>query len=65
MIVLHAAPKVFVGLAFAMSVGWGYLGWYIGSAWIGSTGAAVVISALAFLVTMGAHLAGIQHLKDI
>lgn len=56
-------PYLGTVLLLALSVGWGAIGWNIGSLFE-SLGAQVVISGLAFLMGVGIHFSGHQWFKD-
>jgi hypothetical protein len=51
-------------LGILLSIGWGYIGFYFGRAWSGLT-AAIILMIIAFIITIGIHIAAIDYKKDI
>lgn len=57
-------PFIAIPLMVVLSVGWGIIGYGIGSLF-GSTGASVVMGGIAFLAGIGTHMAALEWVKDI
>ena len=49
----------------AFSIGWGVIGWGIGSFFFASTGASIVLSIIGFIAGLGSNYAGLEHARDI
>jgi 4-hydroxybenzoate polyprenyltransferase len=62
-IAINYKPLALV-LAVLLSIAWGAIGAAIGTAFE-STGAAVVLGVLGFLIGLGTHLSGLEWAQDI
>ena len=62
-VIINIKPLAGV-FGFLFSVLWAVVGWAIGEA-IGNTGASVVLSVLAFLISMRLHMAAFEWVQDI
>lgn len=57
--------KTAVLCVIAFSIGWGVIGWNIGSFFFGSAGASIVLSIIGFVAGLGSNFAGMEHAHDI
>ena len=57
-------PQVAIPFIILLSVGWGAVGYGIGSMF-GSTGASIVLGVIGLLAGVGSHLGALQWAKDV
>lgn len=50
--------------SFILSIFWGMVGYALGSLFE-STGAMIVLGILAFMISLGSHLSGVEELEDL
>lgn len=53
-----------IAFSFLMIVGWGFIGYLIGSVF-GGIAPKIVLSILAFVTSIGIHFSAVEHFRDL